>query len=303
MPKRSKQRISFHQSKKQNSQKYFVIKKVKKYNFWSKDEDDKLLKICEQYDNTMNWKEISTNFSNKNPMQCSARFLKIKPGIKHGHWLEEEDQLILKLYGLYGQKWAKIAKKMENRTGKQVRDRFVNYLDESVTREKFTSREDKTIKNLYIKYGPKWSKIAKFLPGRTADIIKNRFYSFLKSKIHIYERKSSQDKFLNDSLPRLILKKRPNSACNKIHGDFEVSSQNFLEICFGTKVKNVQNFLAIENVINLHILKREEFPITQARFNKHIDSYIENYKENLKNTTRSINQYFTVLKYLQGLIE
>lgn len=36
---------------------------------------------------------------------------------------------------------------------------------------------------LYYKYGTQWTKIAKYIPGRTADMIKNRFYGKLKKVI------------------------------------------------------------------------------------------------------------------------
>jgi hypothetical protein len=82
MKRRSCFRLTFIKNKETSKiQKYFVIKKIKKFNFWTKEEDDKLLQLCEQ-SKYKNWKEISKNIPNKSPMQCSARYLKIKPGIK-----------------------------------------------------------------------------------------------------------------------------------------------------------------------------------------------------------------------------
>jgi hypothetical protein len=47
--------------------------------------------------------------------------------------------MIIELYKTIGGKWSKIAKKMVNRTGKQIRDRFVNYLDESLKKGQILS--------------------------------------------------------------------------------------------------------------------------------------------------------------------
>ena len=189
---------------KKELKKIFMIKKIKKFNFWSKEEDQILLNIAEKYVNK-NWLEISKSFEKKNSVQCSARYLKIKPGIKRGHWILEEDNLIKNNVKILGTKWSRISKLMINRTGKQIRDRYLNYLDSNFKKEKFTLDEDEKIKELYISLGSKWTKISHQIAGRTPDMIKNRFYSFLKSKIHVYERR-------NFKIKRIWMKKQIKSA-------------------------------------------------------------------------------------------
>ena len=164
--------------------KIFVIKKIKKSNFWAKDEDKLLLEII-QKSCQKSWFDISKHFVNKSPAQCSARYLKIKPGIKKGHWSKEEDCLILDHINKNGIKWSQISELIVNRSGKQIRDRYLYYLDKNINRNKFSKEEDKNIKDLYIKYGSKWTRISKYLDKRTSEMIKNRFYSFIKPKIHV----------------------------------------------------------------------------------------------------------------------
>jgi len=82
---------------------------------------------------------------------------------------------------------------MKNRTGKQVRDRFLNSLAPGVNKKRFTLEEDKKILKYYKIYGKSWSVIAKFITGRTGDMIKNRFYSNL-SKIY------KKEKFQKDEI-------------------------------------------------------------------------------------------------------
>ena len=72
---------------------------------------------------------------------------------------------------------------MEGRTGKQIRDRYLNKLRPNIRRGEWTIEEDRTLLSCYYQIGHKWSKIATYLPGRTEGQVKNRFYSHIKKKI------------------------------------------------------------------------------------------------------------------------
>lgn len=72
---------------------------------------------------------------------------------------------------------------MEGRTGKQIRDRYLNKLRPNIKRGEWTNEEDRTLLSCYYQIGHKWSKIANYLPGRTEGQVKNRFYSHIKKKI------------------------------------------------------------------------------------------------------------------------
>ena len=163
--------------------KLFSIRKVKNQKKWNKEEDKLLLELAHQY-NERHWKEISLHFYKKNPLQCFSRYKRIRPGIHKGAWTKEEDELIVELVKKYGTSWSSISKEMLSRNGKQIRDRYINVLDPCINRDKFTIEEDSMILQLYNKIGTKWSIIAKNFPHRTADMIKNRFYSSIKKKFH-----------------------------------------------------------------------------------------------------------------------
>ena len=184
-----------------NQEKFFVITKIRRLNYWTKDEDDILLKSIGLKD-IINWKQIENNFENKNSIQCKLRYLKIKQGINHGHWKPEEDDIILKLLKQFGKKWAKISRIIGTRSSKQIRDRHVYYLDKSINKEKYSLDEDNHIKNLYLQYGPKWSMIGINMKGRTSASIKNRFNSYLSRKLLVIQPRKPKKitiyrKFLN----------------------------------------------------------------------------------------------------------
>ena len=154
----------------------------KTVNFWTEEEDEILKEKAKEF-NFKNWKSIANFIPGKNSIQCSARFRRIRPGLIKGAWGKEEDSKLISLYEKYGQNWAAISKEMPQRTGKQIRDRFLNSLDTRYKRGKFSEEEDKMILKYHKIYGNHWAKIAKKIKTRTGDMIKNRFYSSLKKNI------------------------------------------------------------------------------------------------------------------------
>jgi hypothetical protein len=101
--------------------------------------------------------------------------------INHGAWSQMEDELLASGVRRFGsKKWTEIAKMVPNRTAKQCRERWCNRLAPTVRHEPFEAWEDDIIVEKQRELGNRWSVIARQLRGRSANAVKNRWYSGLK---------------------------------------------------------------------------------------------------------------------------
>lgn len=104
----------------------------------------------------------------------------------------------MELVSQYGQNWSLISSSIEGRTGKQVRERWLNKLNPAIDRSRFTTAEDDQIVALYKRLGPKWKEISKELKGRTENMVKNRFYSSIKKSLLINSPEVYKELFENE---------------------------------------------------------------------------------------------------------
>ena len=143
---------------------------------WTKEQDKQLIELADKT-NGKKWKWIATQISGKTDFQCRSRWERIRPGMKQGRWTKAEDELLMQLYNQHLCKWSLIAKILQNRTGKQVRDRIKNCFESNRNKENFSQEDDDLVFKMYLKHGPRWKKIRDlYFPTRSSDFIKNRFY-------------------------------------------------------------------------------------------------------------------------------
>nr|QGP74108.1 MYB340 [Ipomoea batatas] len=147
-----------------------------------------------------------------------------KAGWRKGPWTPEEDKLLGDYVSLHGEgRWSSVARCAGlNRNGKSCRLRWVNYLRPGLKRGHISPQEEGIIIELHALWGNKWSTIARYLPGRTDNEIKNYWRTHFKKKPasgktsekqdrRKNRRKRNEEKVINDTKPQETMSNNDSS--------------------------------------------------------------------------------------------
>nr|GMD72657.1 transcription factor MYB119-like [Ipomoea batatas] len=120
-----------------------------------------------------------------------------------GQWTEEEDRLV----NQYGdRRWSVIATNIVGRAGKQCRERWHNHLrPDIIKKESWSEEEERVLVEVHEQLGNRWSEIAKQIPGRSENSIKNHWNATMRRQLSKRRMRSASLQDVSGSRKSVVL--------------------------------------------------------------------------------------------------
>ncbi|CAI9302424.1 unnamed protein product [Lactuca saligna] len=106
-----------------------------KKGLWSPDEDQKLREYIVNYGHGC-WSAVPINAGlERNGKSCRLRWVNyLRPGLKRGAFSMQEEETILTLHGLLGNKWSLMSQHLPGRTDNEIKNHWHSYLKKRVAK-------------------------------------------------------------------------------------------------------------------------------------------------------------------------
>ncbi|XP_020599295.1 transcription factor MYB58-like [Phalaenopsis equestris] len=104
-----------------------------KKGWWTAEEDSKLVSYIQKYGH-QNWRTLPKRAGLlRCGKSCRLRWVNyLCPGIKHGNFTQQEEETIIQLHKMLGNRWSKIASFMPGRTDNHIKNVWNTYLRKRV---------------------------------------------------------------------------------------------------------------------------------------------------------------------------
>ncbi|OHT03837.1 r2r3-MYB transcription factor [Tritrichomonas foetus] len=193
---------------------------------------------------------------------------------------EEEDEQIRNLVNAIGPKnWEFMANFIPGRSGKQIRDRYTNYLAPGIAHTEWTTDEDSLLLEKYEALGSKWSEMTQFFNGRNSNSLKNRFKYLTKKSF--------------------LFKKSSNVEISRSSSDSSIPNpDNFQQNSVNEETKNTSPTAFSEKDVNLNIITKvadgNDDEISSISFtSEELNSFDQIESENSNQASNELNSQYS----------
>ncbi|OHT02021.1 Myb-like DNA-binding domain containing protein [Tritrichomonas foetus] len=116
---------------------------------------------------------------------------------KRHKFTEEEDKEIKRYVKEYGKNWKAISEQMPHLLPRQIRERYIFYLDPSISNSEWDEKSERMLLDLVETYGTTWTTINAFFPKQSLINIKNQWQ---KMQRHYQKSEKTLPQFIEEKL-------------------------------------------------------------------------------------------------------